>query len=143
MPLSSFLRASYIVVRSTVYDDIMEKKKPKRRIFVVDDDVSIREILSLMVRDAGYSVESFSSGKEMMQVLEKKIPTVILLDYFLPGEVTDDLISQVNEKSKETSIILMSADIRTSKISEHLPVKAFLQKPFQMDTVLSMLSSYA
>lgn len=120
----------------------MQEKDPQRRIFVVDDDAAIREVLTLMIHDAGYMVEAFESGHAMLKLLEKPFPSAILLDYFLPGEVTDDIIQKIVEKDVPISIILMSADMRTSKISENLPVHAFLQKPFQMDTVFDILASY-
>lgn len=119
----------------------MKKDNPHKRIFVVDDDLAIREVLSLMVHDAGYDVEAFESGHDMLKSLQKVVPNAILLDYLLPGEVTEDIIQNIKEKDIKTPIILMSADIRTIKIVDSLPVHAFLQKPFQMTTVLDALSA--
>ncbi len=53
--------------------------------FVVDDDASIREALSSLVRSVGLSVETFSSAKEFLRHKRSEAPACLVLDVRLPG----------------------------------------------------------
>ena len=55
------------------------------KVLIVDDDETSRTTFCLGLKDAGYEVELASSGEEACELLETRIPTVILLDLKLPG----------------------------------------------------------
>lgn len=61
-------------------------------IYIVEDDVNIREIERYALKNSGFSVKEFACGKEFFQAAEKKVPNLVVLDIMLPGE--DGLVTE-------------------------------------------------
>lgn len=115
--------------------------KNKKTLFIVDDDQAIGESL----KDAltfSYEVELFEKAKNALLSLGPKVPDGILLDYFLPGENTEEVIQSVRSYSETIPIIVMSANLHLIKNKEQLSVQEFLEKPFSLDRVLTSLAKY-
>lgn len=55
-------------------------------IYCVEDDESIRELVSYALRGQGYKVGGFGEASEFYEALQKNIPDLVLLDIMLPGE---------------------------------------------------------
>jgi DNA-binding NtrC family response regulator len=110
-------------------------------IFIVDDDENIGEVLKNMLVNENYRVESFTSGKKAMEHSIAETPRILLLDYFLPGENTEEIISYFKNKSgKEVKVLLMSASMNALRAVKELPVNEFISKPFQRETLLRVIS---
>ncbi len=111
-----------------------------KKIFVVDDDVSIGEIVKMLLELEGYKVNSFSAGKDGVEKAKNDKPDLVLLDYFLPGEKAEDIISNMrNEVGEELPILLMSANADAGKLSEKLSVNEFIAKPFHRERLLEAI----
>ena len=54
-------------------------------VFIVDDDVSVRESLELLIRDQNWKPEMFASAKEFLDQPRKPVPCCLVLDLSLPG----------------------------------------------------------
>ena len=54
------------------------------KVFIVDDDISMRESLELLVRSAGWHSESFASAEEFLQRPRASVPSCLVLDYRMP-----------------------------------------------------------
>jgi FixJ family two-component response regulator len=54
-------------------------------VFIVDDDVSVRESLELLVRDENWKPETFASAQEFLAHPRKRVPSCLVLDLSLPG----------------------------------------------------------
>src|SRR5580765_1422654 len=54
-------------------------------VFVVDDDISVRESLELLIRKQGWQPKTFSSGQEFLESARVLVPNCLLLDLSLPG----------------------------------------------------------
>lgn len=120
-------------------------KKNKKKIWVVDDDLSILEYIEITLESEGYQVLTCSSGITFCKRVIKNIPNLVLLDYRLPdkngGLIIKDLKSQ--NCTKDIPIILTSAYQEVKKIAINLGVNEFLPKPFDLDTLLSLVKKYA
>ena len=55
-------------------------------IYCVEDDASIRELISYATQSAGYETRGFESGEEFWRAVEERTPELVLLDIMLPGE---------------------------------------------------------
>ncbi len=111
-----------------------------KKIFVVDDDVSIGEIITMLLELEGYKVNSFSAGKDGVEKAKKDKPDLVLLDYFLPGEKAEEIIKNMrNAVDGELPILLMSANADAEKLSEKLSVNEFIAKPFQRERLLEAI----
>ena len=56
----------------------------KELIYSVEDDDNIRDLIKYTVEEAGFNIECFSNGKDMLEALKNNIPSLILLDIMLP-----------------------------------------------------------
>ncbi len=85
-----------------------------RKILVVDDDLSIREILSIQLARLGYEVTAVSDGLEAVEAFKTTAPDVVLMDLLMPrldGLVSCQRIRALEKKSgaKRTPILFLTA----------------------------------
>ncbi|HSY43347.1 MAG TPA: response regulator transcription factor, partial [Candidatus Acidoferrum sp.] len=77
-------------------------------VFVVDDDASMREALSSLIRSAGLRVSTFSSAKEYLLQEPPKVPACLVLDVRLPGMSGLELQRELTAASKAIPIIFIT-----------------------------------
>ncbi len=107
-----------------------------KKIFVVDDDESIGDVVSQMLEMEGFEVHSFLRAKDSIAQLKQEEPDLVLLDYFLPGESAADTIYNIKTKRSDTPIVLMSASVQAANHAKSLPVSEFVSKPFQREVLI-------
>ncbi len=111
-----------------------------KKIFVVDDDASIGEILSMLLEMEGYNVASFNTGRAGVGKAKQEKPDLVLLDYFLPGENAEDIITNMrNAAGANLPILLMSASSQAEQMAQKLAVNEFIPKPFQREILLKAI----
>lgn len=113
----------------------------KKNIFIIDDDEAIGQSLYEILKDM-YTVSVFSKGFAATQSLFQENPQGVLLDYFLPGENTEEIINALRNFSGTLPIIIMSANLKQIENKNNLEVQDFLEKPFQIDKMIGMLSKH-
>lgn len=113
----------------------------KSSVFVVDDDISIRESLAALIRVAGWDVESFSSAAELLSRLEVAFPTCLVLDLRLPGLGGLELQRRVADLHGEIPIVFISGDgdIPTTVKAMKAGAVEFLTKPLLEQDVLQAI----
>lgn len=113
----------------------MSPEASKKKILVVDDEESIREVLRARLEAAGYQILSVASGEKALQLIQNETPDVIVLDVFLPGEdglaVLKKLKRPVDRKTGEPS--------KTRQI----PVIVITGKAEQMEEMFRMEDAFA
>src|ERR1700748_778328 len=77
-------------------------------VFVVDDDVSVRESLDLMVRFAGWQPKTFASAQEFLSEPRAQVPSCLILDLKLPDLNGLDLQKRVAGDRTEMPIIFIT-----------------------------------
>jgi FixJ family two-component response regulator len=104
---------------------------PETKIFIVDDDISVRRGISLLLNSAGYSVEAFENTKDLLQAEDNNIPGCILLDIFLGEESGLELQDAIRNKFKNIPIIFITGhgDIPMTVQALKKGAINFLQKP--------------
>jgi FixJ family two-component response regulator len=68
-------------------------------VFVVDDDVSVRESLELLIRTAGWRPETFASAQEFLSHPHRAVPCCLVLDVTLPGLSGLELQEQLADRT--------------------------------------------
>lgn len=108
------------------------------RIFIVDDDKSVRRGLSLLLNSAGYSVEAFDNIRVLLQAEHINMPGCILLDIFLGEESGLELQDAIRNKFKNIPIIFITGhgDIPMSVQALKKGAVNFLQKPVDDEILL-------
>lgn len=109
-------------------------------ILVVDDELSIRETLRDLLEDEGYSVLTASNGQEGLNQLSRVHPDVVLCDVMMPGIDGREMCKRMtnNPAYQSIPIVLMSA-VNTIPRNIDCNYKAFLEKPFDLDEVLTIV----
>src|SRR5262245_2936261 len=99
-------------------------------VFVVDDDISVRESLELLIKSAGWKPETFASAQEFLSRHHSPVPCCLVLDVTLPGLSGLDLQKQLGDRT-EMPIIFMTGhgDIPMSVQAMKAGAVEFLTKP--------------
>ena len=120
---------------------VISMPDPASIVFVVDDDVSVRESLELLLRTAGWPCEAFASAQEFLSRPRPTVPCCLVLDVTLPGLSGLDLQKQLAER-KEMPIIFITGhgDIPMSVQAMKAGAVEFLTKPFKDDVLLDAIS---
>jgi FixJ family two-component response regulator len=110
-------------------------------VFVVDDDVSVRESLELLIRCEGWRPETFASAQEFLTQPRTLVPSCLLLDISLPDLNGLDLQKRVAVERAEMPIIFITGygDVPTTVKAMKAGAVEFLTKPFSDDVLLSAI----
>ncbi len=108
------------------------------RVFVVDDDQSIRESLSDLIRSVGLNVQTFASAHEFLRSQRPDVPSCLVLDVQLPGLSGLDLQQQLAEGQAPLPIIFITSygDVPMTVQAMKAGAVEFLTKPFGDDVLL-------
>jgi CheY-like chemotaxis protein len=104
-----------------------------KKILLVDDENSIREVFAEVLREEGYDVSAVENGVQGLEALGKNTFDLILVDKKMPGIDGLDFIRQVRERKLPTKIVLISGSISEHPMRE---VDAYLSKPCEIDQLL-------
>jgi FixJ family two-component response regulator len=110
-------------------------------VFVVDDDVSVRESLELLIRCEGWQPEAFASAQEFLNYPRAHIPNCLVLDVSLPGLNGLDLQRIVADERTDMPIIFITGygDVPTTVQAMKAGAVEFLTKPFSDDVLLTAI----
>ncbi|MCF7996739.1 MAG: nitrogen regulation protein NR(I) [Chromatiaceae bacterium] len=111
------------------------------RIWVIDDDRSIRWVLERALRQAEMDVTSFSNGVGVMDALERETPDVILSDIRMPGIDGLELLEQITARYPQIPVIIMTAhsDLNSAVSAFHGGAFEYLPKPFDIDEAVDQV----
>lgn len=116
----------------------------KKRILVADDDPAILEVITLMLEDAGYEVDTSVNG-ETIEKVHGLLPDLILLDIWMSGMDGRDVCKHLRarKKTRHIPIVMVSANKDAKTIALDAGANDFLAKPFEMNKLLSLVEKYA
>ena len=121
--------------------DLVLKETKMLKVLVVDDDIDLLEMVTLVLRTQGMDVFSLNDHVDFFSVLSNYRPDLVVLDIYL-GEADGRELCRQLKKSKEfsdTPVLLYSAGhISSSSIDECL-ANDFLQKPFDISMLLKRI----
>ncbi len=108
-------------------------------VFVVDDDISVRESLESLIRHAGWEPETFASAQEFLGHPRALVPNCLVLDVSLPGLNGLDLQKRVAAKRSDMPIIFITGygDVPMTVQAMKAGAVEFLTKPFADEVLLS------
>jgi len=117
---------------------MLESREPNAVIAIVDDDPSVREGLSSLIRSAGLRVETFVSAQEFLDRPVAEAPSCLVLDLQLPGLSGLDLQKKMAEAGLEIPIVFLTGhgDIPASVQAMKAGAVEFLTKPFDEQDLL-------
>jgi FixJ family two-component response regulator len=110
-------------------------------VFVVDDDISIRESLELLIRCEGWQPQLFATAQEFLALPRVFAPSCLILDVSLPGLNGLDLQKQVAVERTEMPIIFITGygDVPMTVRAMKAGAQEFLTKPFSDEVLLAAI----
>ena len=110
-------------------------------VFVVDDDVSVRESLELLIQNEGWQVEPVRSAQEFLDPPRAAHPSCLILDVSLPGLNGLELQQRVAAKRTDMPIIFITGhgDIPMTVRAMKAGAVEFLTKPFRDEALLNAI----
>lgn len=102
------------------------------RILIVDDEQSVREVLSEYFTEQGYSVESADGGEEALAAVQRSTPDLVLLDVRMPGIDGVETLRRLRKIAPDLSVIMVTANEDVGLARETLKLGAldYVAKPF-------------
>ena len=110
-------------------------------VFIVDDDVSVRESLELLLGSEGFGVETFVTAQDFLEHPSATVPSCLVLDFSLPGLNGLELQKRVAVERREMPIIFITGhgDIPMTVQAMKAGAVEFLTKPFSDDVLLNAI----
>src|SRR2546425_8917463 len=121
------------------------KSSPKSHatpiVFVVDDDISVRESLELLIRSEGWQPETFESAQEFLAHPRALVPSCLVLDVSLPGLNGLELQKRVAVERTDMPIIFITGygDVPMTVQAMKAGAVEFLTKPFGDEMLLGAI----
>jgi FixJ family two-component response regulator len=109
-------------------------------VFVVDDDISVRESVELLIRTAGWQPETFASATEFLSRPRATVPSCLVLDVTLPGLNGLELQQQLTGRTDMPIIFITGyGDVPMSVKAMKAGAIEFLTKPFKDDVLIDAI----
>ena len=107
------------------------------KILIVDDEHSMRDVLSIMLKRAGYNVSVAADGEEAIAQIEKELFDLVITDLKMPKVGGLDVLKAVKEASPDSVVLIVTAYASAESAVEAMKLGAYdyLTKPFQVDEV--------
>jgi len=107
-------------------------------ILIVDDEKSIRESLTGILQDEGFSPVSVNNGESALEKIREDKPDLILLDIWMPGMDGLETLTKIREIYPDQLVVMMSGHgtIETAVKATKLGAYDFIEKPLSLEKVL-------
>lgn len=116
----------------------------EKKIWVIDDDLSILEVVKIILEDSNYNVLTISEVEEFNKKIKKELPDLILLDFWMSGTDGKDIAKSLKsqKETKKIPIVMVSALSDCKKIAKESGADGYLSKPFDMDDLINTVKKY-
>jgi FixJ family two-component response regulator len=110
-------------------------------VFIVDDDISVRESLKLLIQDMGWQPETFETAQEFLSLPHPLVPSCLVLDLSLPGLDGLELQRRLAADRPDIPIIFITGhgDVPATVQAMKAGAVEFLTKPFSNTALLSAI----
>ncbi|MGM8214983.1 response regulator [Bacillaceae bacterium W0354] len=115
----------------------------KLLVYVVEDEMGIRLLLTEVIKQLGFDVDSFEGIEQALTAVKIKSPDLIFVDYMIGNVGGDQLVRQLQAEGTYIPTVVMSGRAK-SEVAEYfsdLKVDYFLEKPFTVDQVQEILNN--
>lgn len=111
----------------------------KKNILIIDDEPDILRLTVIRLESSGYVVSQAPDSEEALELLNKNIPDLILLDMLLPGMQGGDFCKKLKAETrfKDIPIILFTASVMgITEIAKEVGAQDYITKPFEPEQLL-------
>jgi two-component system response regulator PilR (NtrC family) len=113
----------------------------KIKILVVDDELSMREFLTILLEREGYYVSVAGSAEEAMRLMSLSLFDLVLSDIQMPGLSGIQLLSRIKKLSPETGVLMITAFSTAEQAVEAMKLGAYdyIAKPFKIEEIKQLV----
>jgi two-component system nitrogen regulation response regulator GlnG len=114
--------------------------RKQSKVWIADDDNSIRWVLERALTQAGIANESFADADELLRQIGNSLPDVIISDIRMPGTDGLELLTRIKERHPDLPIIITTAhsDLDSAVAAYQKGAFEYLPKPFDLDEVVAV-----
>ena len=115
------------------------------KVWIVDDDESIRWVLEKALQRVGMAVQSFPGAAELLDAIQEDTPDVLICDIRMPGVNGLELMERVHGAKPDLPVIIITAhsDLDAAVAAFKGGAFEYLPKPFDVDSVASLVERAA
>ncbi len=115
---------------------------PQRRILVVDDEPLVYQSVKMMLEYDGHRVETASSGKEALALLEKGQFDLVITDFEMPAMKVDELAAAIKARSPNQPVVMITAYAEMLQASGNrlTGVDWVISKPFRLENLREVVA---
>lgn len=115
------------------------------RVLIVEDDLTIRNLVAEFLTDEGFEVVEAEHGREAVELASIAQPDLILMDLMMPVLDGVSAIKELKENpaTSHIRVVAMSAGRRLRGHADDLPADGLLTKPFDLDGLLATVLVHA
>lgn len=116
-----------------------------QRVFILEDDDSIRDMLQYALTSAGFEAEGFGDGAAFWAELRRGAPSIVLLDIMLPGDDGISILKKLREPGKQRPVPVIMLTAKGSELDRikglDLGADDYMTKPFSVMEVISRVKA--
>lgn len=111
------------------------------RILIVDDDQSVRKVLTAILEDEGYTTESVGTAKKAIERTRRKAYNLALIDIRLPDMEGIELLTKMKDTTPKMRKIIITGypTLQNAVAAVNRGADAYILKPFEMESVLETI----
>src|SRR5690606_30613986 len=115
------------------------------RVWLVDDDASIRWVLERALRNGGMTPRAFEAAEPALDALRREAPDVLITDIRMPGQSGLDLLKRIRDARPALPVIVMTAhsDLGNAVSAYEGGAFEYLPKPFDIDRAVDLVKRAA
>ncbi|WP_246833970.1 response regulator [Pedobacter sp. G11] len=108
-----------------------------KRIFLLEDDEGIRQVIELILNLENYEVTSFENVEKFMAANPYDVPDLFILDVMLPDGNGIEVCKELSTLQKDVPVVMMSAHLTSADIALSCSEASFIPKPFDLNTLIN------
>ncbi|HEY4743961.1 MAG TPA: sigma-54 dependent transcriptional regulator [Desulfuromonadaceae bacterium] len=115
----------------------------KIRILVVDDELSMREFLAILLEREGYQVTSAANAAEALELLENGLFDLVVSDVQMPGLSGIELLGRIKALAPDTAVLMITAFSAAEQAVEAMKLGAYdyIAKPFKIEEIKQLVKN--
>lgn len=114
-------------------------------IYIVEDDINIREIERYALKNSGYEVEEFDRGSDFFKRLEINMPSLVILDIMLPDQDGMDILVKLRSDKRTEKLPVIMVTAKTTEIDKVKGLDSgaddYITKPFGVMELISRVKA--
>jgi len=118
---------------------------PQKRVLVVDDEPTIRDLVAEALRDVGFEIQTAANGVEALTLMQRWVPDAIVLDLMMPrlDGTGFTRLMRLNPRFAGMPVLLLTAAYGGQEAAEQVGATVWLSKPFELERLLAAVTQLA